>query len=74
VAPGYVAEVIGGHVNPGCRKLIAEPPDEVFIHEAAHDRYMIDMDTPEDYAGILARLAQMPATVADTRAKMEPML
>jgi molybdenum cofactor cytidylyltransferase len=48
VAPGYVAEVIGGHVNPGCRKLIAEPPDEVFIHEAAHDRYMIDMDTPED--------------------------
>jgi molybdenum cofactor cytidylyltransferase len=54
----YAAEVISGHVNPGCRKLIAEHPDEVFIHEAAHDRFIIDMDTPEDYAGILARLSE----------------
>ena len=53
----YAAEVISGHVNPGCRKLIAEHPDEVFIHEAAHDRFIIDMDTPEDYAGILARFS-----------------
>jgi hypothetical protein len=35
---------------------------------------MIDMGMPEDYAGILARLAQMPATVGGHRAKMEPML
>jgi len=62
----YAAEVISGHVNPGCRKLIAEHPDEVFIHEAAHDRFTTDMDTPEDYAGILARLAQTPAVVADS--------
>lgn len=54
----YAAEVISGHVNPGCRKLIAEHPDEVFIHEAAHDRFTVDMDTPEDYARILARLGQ----------------
>ncbi|SDH23091.1 nucleotidyltransferase family protein [Paraburkholderia phenazinium] len=53
----YAAEVVSGHINPGCRKLIAEHPDEVFIHEAAHDRFTIDMDTPEDYARILARLA-----------------
>jgi len=52
----YAAEVISGHVNPGCRKLIAEHPDEVFVHEAAHDRFTVDMDTPEDYARILARL------------------
>jgi molybdenum cofactor cytidylyltransferase len=52
----YAAEVVSGHVNPGCRKLIAEHPDEVFIHEAAHDRFTIDMDTPADYARILARL------------------
>ena len=52
----YAPEVIGGHVNPGCRKLIAEHPEEVFIHEAAHDRFTIDMDTPEDFARILARL------------------
>ncbi|CAN7583011.1 nucleotidyltransferase family protein [Caballeronia sp. LjRoot34] len=60
----YAAEVISGHVNPGCRKLIAEHPDEVFIHEAAHDRFVVDMDTPEDYAGILARVAQMSAETA----------
>ncbi|MGA7815498.1 nucleotidyltransferase family protein [Caballeronia sp.] len=54
----YAAEVISGHVNPGCRKLIAEHPDEVFIHEAAHDRFIIDMDTPEDYAGIVARFSE----------------
>ncbi|AIP33766.1 2-C-methyl-D-erythritol 4-phosphate cytidylyltransferase family protein [Paraburkholderia xenovorans LB400] len=53
----YAAEVVSGHVNPGCRKLIAEHPDDVFIHEAAHDRFTIDMDTPEDYARILERLA-----------------
>lgn len=52
----YAAEVISGHVNPGCRKLIAEHPEEVFVHEAAHDRFTIDMDTPEDYARILARV------------------
>lgn len=59
----YAAEVISGHVNPGCRKLIAEHPDEVFIHEAAHDRFIVDMDTPEDYASILARLGQTAAQV-----------
>ena len=52
----YAAEVISGHINPGCRKLIAEHPDEVFIHEAVHDRFTVDMDTPEDYARVLERL------------------
>ncbi|MGA7778795.1 MAG: nucleotidyltransferase family protein [Paraburkholderia sp.] len=52
----YAAEVVSGHVNPGCKKLIAEHPDEVFVHEAKHDRFALDMDTPEDYANILARL------------------
>ena len=52
----YAAEVISGHINPGCRKLIAEHPDEVVTYEAAHDRYIVDMDTPDDYARILARM------------------
>lgn len=52
----YAAEVVSGHVNPGCRKLIAGHPEEVFIHEATHDRFTIDMDTPEDYARVLERL------------------
>jgi molybdenum cofactor cytidylyltransferase len=53
----YAAEVISGHINPGCRKLIAEHPDEVYLHEAAHDRFTTDMDTPEDYERMLVRLA-----------------
>jgi molybdenum cofactor cytidylyltransferase len=70
----YAAEVISGHVNPGCRKLIAEHPDEVFIHEAAHDRFTTDMDTPEDYAGILARLAQTPGTVTPRGQACSPVM
>jgi len=64
----YAAEVISGHVNPGCRKLIAEHPDEVFIHEAAHDRFTADMDTPEDYERVLARVAAAPAVSERERA------
>jgi molybdenum cofactor cytidylyltransferase len=54
---GFAAEVVSGHVNPGCRKLIAEHPEEVFIYEAAHERFTVDMDTPEDYARIQERLS-----------------
>jgi len=52
-------------VNPGCKKLIAEHPDEVFVHEARHDRFALDMDTPEDYARVLARLECAPEPVPD---------
>jgi molybdenum cofactor cytidylyltransferase len=62
----YATEVISGHVNPGCKKLIAEHPDEVVIHEASHDRFSTDMDTPEDYARILARLEVAPCMVRDS--------
>jgi len=55
-AASYATEVINGHVNPGCRKLVAEHTDEVFVHPATHERFTIDMDTPADYADILARL------------------
>ncbi|CAG4917055.1 nucleotidyltransferase family protein [Paraburkholderia saeva] len=60
----YAAEVISGHVNPGCRKLIDEHPDDVIAHEATHDRFTIDMDTPEDYARILARLGVSAAVAS----------
>jgi molybdenum cofactor cytidylyltransferase len=62
----YAAEVISGHVNPGCRKLIAEHPDEVFVHEAAHDRFTVDMDTPDDYARLVERLGLSADALADT--------
>ncbi|SDD24645.1 molybdenum cofactor cytidylyltransferase [Cupriavidus sp. YR651] len=58
----HAPEVIGGRVNPGCRKLIAEHPEDVFVHQAAHDRFTTDMDTPEDYARILARLGAAPVS------------
>ncbi|CAB3795280.1 nucleotidyltransferase family protein [Pararobbsia alpina] len=60
----YATEVISGHVNPGCKKLIAEHPDEVFVHEALHDRFALDMDTPEDYARVLTRLGLGGVTIA----------
>jgi molybdenum cofactor cytidylyltransferase len=55
-AASYAPEVVSGQVNPGCRKLIAEHGDEVFLHEAAHDRFCIDMDTPADYVSVIARV------------------
>lgn len=55
-ASSHAPEVVNGHVNPGCRKLIAEHADEVYLHEAQHDRFAVDMDTPDDYARILARV------------------
>lgn len=59
-ATGHAPQVMSGQRNPGCRKLIADHPDEVFVHAAEHDRFTTDMDTPEDYAHILTRLG-MPA-------------
>jgi molybdenum cofactor cytidylyltransferase len=55
-AASYAPEVMSGHVNPGCRKLIDEHRDEVFLHEAAHDRFCVDMDTPTDYLSVAARV------------------
>ncbi len=52
----YAPEVISGQRNLGCRKLIADNPEEVFVYEATHDRFTTDMDTPEDYARVLSRL------------------
>ncbi|RQH06439.1 nucleotidyltransferase family protein [Paraburkholderia dinghuensis] len=52
----HCPEVVGGRMNPGCRKLIAGHGDEVFFHAAAHDRFCVDMDTPADYLDVIARV------------------
>lgn len=57
-AASRVPEVLSGAVNPGCRKLIADHPQDVVCREFAHDRYTTDMDTPADYERIRARLRQ----------------
>jgi molybdenum cofactor cytidylyltransferase len=51
------AQAIGGDRNFGCRRLIADHPEEVYAHEPAHDRFFVDLDTPEDYARLRERLA-----------------
>jgi len=63
-AASRVPEVLSGAVNPGCRKLIADHPQDVVRREFDHDRYTTDMDTLDDYARIWARLAEelLPVT------------
>jgi molybdenum cofactor cytidylyltransferase len=56
-AASRVPEVLSGAVNPGCRKLIADHPQDVVSHRFDHDRYTTDMDTLNDYSGIWSRLA-----------------
>lgn len=48
--------VITGQCDPVCRHLIARHPEHVLAYQAAHDRFVTDMDTPADYARILGRL------------------
>lgn len=55
-AASRVPEVLSGAVNPGCRQLIADHPQDVVCREFDHDRYTTDMDTLEDYARIRGRL------------------
>jgi molybdenum cofactor cytidylyltransferase len=56
-AASRVPEVLGGQINPGCRRLIENHPDDVVRWEAGHDRCIVDMDTPDDYARMRARLS-----------------
>lgn len=53
----HVPEIIAGEGNIDCRKLIADNPHKVFVYESTHDRFVSDMDTPEDYARIVDRLS-----------------
>jgi molybdenum cofactor cytidylyltransferase len=59
-ASEFVPEVLAGNRNLGCRKLIADHPEEVMAYEPAHDRFFVDLDTPADYAQLRERLG-LPA-------------
>ena len=59
-AAGFIPEVLAGSRNLGCRKLIADHPEEVYPHDPGHDRCFVDLDTPADYARLLRRLG-LPA-------------
>jgi molybdenum cofactor cytidylyltransferase len=62
-ARSLAAEAIAGGRNFGCRKLIADYPQEVYPHDPGHDRCFVDLDTPADYARLLQRL-NLPAADA----------
>jgi molybdenum cofactor cytidylyltransferase len=55
-AASRVPEVLSGTINPGCRRLIDDHPQDVVRQEFSHERFTTDMDTPEDYARIRAEL------------------
>lgn len=57
------AQAVAGERNFGCRKLIADYPQEVWPHDPGHDRCFVDLDTPDDYARLLERLG-LPAADA----------
>jgi molybdenum cofactor cytidylyltransferase len=58
-AASYAPEVAAGRKLIGCRKLAQQYPQETWYHEATHDRFTSDMDTPEDYRRILDRIAAL---------------
>ncbi|NML48227.1 nucleotidyltransferase family protein [Ramlibacter sp. G-1-2-2] len=55
-AASYAPEVAAGRRLIGCRKLAQQYPEETWYHEASHDRFTSDMDTPDDYRRVLSRL------------------
>jgi molybdenum cofactor cytidylyltransferase len=57
-AASRVPEVLSGSINPGCRKLIADHPQDVVCREFGHDRYTTDMDTLADYVQLRDRLTK----------------
>jgi len=65
-ASSYVHEVAIGERHIGCKKLANEYPDDVYRHEATHDRFTTDLDTPEDYARLLQRFRASEASAGRT--------
>jgi molybdenum cofactor cytidylyltransferase len=65
-AASRVPEVLAGTLNPGCRKLIEDHPADVVRQEFSHERFCTDMDTPQDYRLIRARMASLSSRSEDT--------
>jgi molybdenum cofactor cytidylyltransferase len=63
-ASSFIPEVLAGNRNLGCRKLIADHPEDVHAYEPGHDRFFVDLDTPRDYARLRERLG-LPAEHAE---------
>jgi len=51
--------ILAGGANLGCRKLIERHPEQAVSWEAANDHVVVDLDSPEDYARLRARIATL---------------
>lgn len=49
IPPRFIAEVIEGGLNAGCRKLVARRPNDVLRIEAELAAFIRDIDTPDDF-------------------------
>jgi molybdenum cofactor cytidylyltransferase len=64
LAYAHRAEILGGGRNLGCKRLIESNPQLVSTVEMDVDHVVFDLDTPEDYARLQARLQASPARSA----------
>ena len=64
LAYAHRAQILGGGRNLGCKQLIERNPELVSTVEMDTDRVVFDLDTPEDYENLQARLKESPARTA----------
>jgi molybdenum cofactor cytidylyltransferase len=55
-AARHIREIQAGELKVGCRRLIESYPDQVALVEMDDDAFVLDCDTPADYASLRARL------------------
>ena len=67
LAYSHRAEILGGGRNLGCKRLIERNPQLVTTVEMDTDHVVFDLDTPEDYASLQARLKASPVRSAAMR-------
>jgi molybdenum cofactor cytidylyltransferase len=58
------AAILSGARNLGCKHLIENNPELVCTVEMENDHAVVDLDTPDAYAAVLARLGEPPARMA----------
>ncbi len=65
LAYAHRAQILDGERNLGCKRLIERNPELVTPVEMDNDHTVFDLDTPDDYANLVARLKgqQLRATM-----------
>jgi molybdenum cofactor cytidylyltransferase len=64
LAARHIPEIQAGRMKLGCRRLIESYPDQVALIEMEDDAFVLDCDTPEDYAALQALLGQTPSAAS----------